>query len=104
MLAAGAAKKSQAELLAGLIKRKSTDGPEAKRPRPDSAPVVAAPVAPPPAPAPARRHVVAKGDTLQSISLRYYGTRSRFRDIYAANRDIMPNEGTLRIGMELKIP
>ncbi len=69
-----------------------------------AAPVVAAPVAPPPAPAPARRHVVAKGDTLQSISLRYYGTRSRFRDIYAANRDIMPNEGTLRIGMELKIP
>jgi nucleoid-associated protein YgaU len=65
------------------------------------------PAAPPAAPAPAagvRRHVVAKGDTLQSISLRYYGTRSRFRDIYAANRDVMPNEGTLRIGMELKIP
>jgi phage tail protein X len=51
-----------------------------------------------------RRHIVQKGDTLQSISLRYYGTRSRFRDIYAANRDTMPNEGTLRIGMELRIP
>ncbi len=60
-----------------------------------------------PSPSPAagvRRHVVAKGDTLQSISMRYYGTRSRFRDIYAANRDVMPNEGTLRLGMELKIP
>lgn len=60
-----------------------------------------------PAPVPAatgRRHVVAKGDTLQSLSLRYYGTRSRFREIYAANRDVMPNESTLSIGMELKIP
>lgn len=74
------------------------------------------PVAPPARPAPQvqapppvstagmRRHIVQKGDTLQSISLRYYGTRSRFRDIYAANRDTMPNEGTLRIGMELRIP
>ena len=51
-----------------------------------------------------RRHFVQKGDTLQSISLRYYGTRSRFRDIYLANRDTMQNEGTLRIGMELRIP
>ncbi len=77
-------------------------------PAPFAAPAPTIPTTPPPAaPAPtagARRHVVAKGDTLQSISLRYYGTRSRFRDIYAANRDVMPNEGTLRIGMELKIP
>jgi tetratricopeptide (TPR) repeat protein len=51
-----------------------------------------------------RKHVVSKGDTLQSISLRYYGTRSRFREIYAANRNVMPNEGTLSIGMELRIP
>jgi tetratricopeptide (TPR) repeat protein len=76
-------------------------------PTPFAAPAPTPPAASPAAPAPAagvRRHVVAKGDTLQSISLRYYGTRSRFRDIYAANRDVMPNEGTLRIGMELKIP
>ena len=70
---------------------------------------VMTPPAPPPPPstppaAGARRHVVAKGDTLQSISMRYYGTRSRYRDIYAANRDTMPSEGTLRIGMELRIP
>ncbi len=72
------------------------------------APVVRqAPQAQSPAPvstAGMRRHIVQKGDTLQSISLRYYGTRSRFRDIYAANRDVMPNESTLRIGMELRIP
>jgi phage tail protein X len=77
---------------------------------PAPAPVVQAPSPPSPPAAPPissagmRRHIVQKGDTLQSISLRYYGTRSRFRDIYAANRDVMPNEGTLRIGMELRIP
>lgn len=69
----------------------------APAPTPTPAPTVAAP-------ANVRKHVVAKGDTLQSISLRYYGTRSRFREIYAANRNVMPNEGTLSIGMELRIP
>lgn len=75
-------------------------------PTPASRPV--APAAPPPAaiPAPsaARRHVVSKGDTLMSISLRYYGNRSRWRDIFAANRDVLPSESALKIGMELKIP
>ncbi|MDE3084880.1 MAG: LysM peptidoglycan-binding domain-containing protein, partial [Verrucomicrobiota bacterium] len=50
------------------------------------------------------RHTVAKGDTLMNISQRYYGTRSKWRDIYAANRDVMKNENDLKIGMELKIP
>lgn len=51
-----------------------------------------------------KRHVVAKGDTLFSLAQRYYGNRSRWRDIYAANRNILPNESSLAIGMELKIP
>lgn len=59
--------------------------------------------APSPA-ASARRHVVAKGDTLMSISLRHFGTRNRWRDIYALNRDQLPNESALKIGMELKLP
>ncbi|MCU0793333.1 MAG: LysM peptidoglycan-binding domain-containing protein [Opitutaceae bacterium] len=60
----------------------------------------------PPAAAPTsfRRHVVNKGDTLMSISLRYYGNRTRWREIYAANRDVLPSESALKIGMELKIP
>lgn len=68
------------------------------------------PATPTPQPAPAqpaasaRKHVVAKGDTLMSISLRYYGNRSRWRDIFAANRDQLPTESSLRIGMELRIP
>lgn len=51
-----------------------------------------------------RIHVVVKGDTLSNLAQRYYNDRSRFRDIYNANRDQMPNENALRLGMELKIP
>ncbi|MFA6961202.1 MAG: LysM peptidoglycan-binding domain-containing protein [Opitutaceae bacterium] len=63
--------------------------------------------APTPTPAAAtggRKHVVAKGDTLFSLAQRYYGNKSRWRDIYAANRNVMANESSLSIGMELKIP
>jgi len=51
-----------------------------------------------------RRCTVGKGDTLFSLAQRYYGNRSRWRDIYAANRDVMKSERDLRLGMELKIP
>jgi tetratricopeptide (TPR) repeat protein len=76
-------------------------------PAPTPPPFVSAP-APTPTPAPAtastRRHVVAKGDTLYSLAQRYYSNRSRWRDIYAANRETMRSETDMRIGMELKIP
>jgi nucleoid-associated protein YgaU len=59
----------------------------------------------PPAASAGRRHTVAKGDTLFSLALKYYGNRSRWRDIYAANRAVLPSENSpLRIGVELKIP
>jgi tetratricopeptide (TPR) repeat protein len=52
-----------------------------------------------------RHHVIAKGDTLFSLALKYYGNRSRWRDIYAANRELLPSEKSpLKIGMDLKIP
>ncbi len=51
-----------------------------------------------------RRHTVAKGDTLFSLAQRYYSNRSKWRDIFEANRDQLPNENALRLGMELKIP
>jgi tetratricopeptide (TPR) repeat protein len=57
-----------------------------------------------PRPGTYRRHIIGKGDTLYSLAQKYYGNRSRWRDIYAANRDVMKNEGDLRIGMEVKIP
>jgi tetratricopeptide (TPR) repeat protein len=95
-----------------------TRPPPAERPRP-------APAAPPPAPAPrtapaparpsaavavsrtpagGRRHTVQPGDTLSKLSQQYYGTRAKWRDIFAANRDVMRNESDLKIGMQLKIP
>lgn len=88
----------------------------------DPAPVAPPPIAPPTRPTPPtqgaaptqptqpastgsyRRHVVAKGDTLFSLAQRYYGNRSRWRDIYAANRQVLPSESALTIGMELRIP
>ncbi len=49
-------------------------------------------------------HTVSTGDTLMKISQQYYGTRSKWRDIYAANRNVMKSENDLKIGMQLKIP
>ncbi len=84
------------------------------RPRQDSRPVLASPVSPPPttptrpteaaAQSRGRRHVVVKGDTLFSLAQKYYGDRSRWRDIYAANRLTMRSENDLRIGTEVVIP
>lgn len=52
----------------------------------------------------ARTHVVRAGDTLSKLSQQYYGNRTRWRDIYQANRGVMKNEGDLRVGMQLTIP
>ena len=51
-----------------------------------------------------RTHVVQKGDTLQSLALRYYGTRSGWEKIYAANRMILPSKDQLKVGQQLVIP
>lgn len=51
-----------------------------------------------------RTHTVAAGDSLSRISLRYYGNAARWQDIFAANRDVLDEKGTLRVGMTLRIP
>jgi tetratricopeptide (TPR) repeat protein len=68
-------------------------------------------VTPPPAPKPAaatpaggRRHTIRPGDTLYKLAQQYYGNRAKWRDIYAANRDVMKSETDLKTGMSLKIP
>jgi len=76
----------------------------ATRPQPAPAPTQ---VAPAPAPLPQARvttYVVQPGDTLYKISNAVYGTPSRWGDIYAANRDRIPNQNSLRVGTELRIP
>jgi nucleoid-associated protein YgaU len=47
---------------------------------------------------------VQKGDTLSNLSQRYYGNRTRWRDIYTANRGVMKSEADLRVGLEIVIP
>ncbi len=52
-----------------------------------------------------RTHVVAKGDTLQKISKKYYGTTKNWKKIYEANRKTLkggPDE--LVVGTKLIIP
>lgn len=43
-------------------------------------------------------------DTLMSISQALYGTRSRWQDIYNANRDKLPSPESLHIGQVLNLP
>ena len=59
--------------------------------------------APSPASAP-RTYTVQSGDTLSTISKRFYGTPSRWIDIYQANRDRLPSENALRVGQTIRIP
>ena len=70
-------------------------------------PVVTPAVTPAPAAtrtAGTRRHIVRPGDTLFKLAQQYYGNRSKWRDLYTANRDVMKSETDLKVGMELKIP
>jgi len=58
-----------------------------------------------PAAAAGHHHVVARGDTLFSLAQKYYGNRSRWHDIFAANRAVLGTEkAPLKIGTDLKIP
>jgi len=51
-----------------------------------------------------RTHTVQSGDTLSTISARYYGTPSRWIDIYQANRDRLRSENALKVGQAIRIP
>ena len=51
-----------------------------------------------------RTHVIAAGDSLSKLSQRYYGTATRWQEIYNANTDKLGPQGILRVGVELRIP
>jgi len=52
-----------------------------------------------------RTYVVRKGDTLQKISKKYYGTTKQWRRIYQANRSTLAKgPDKIQIGMKLIIP
>jgi len=49
-------------------------------------------------------HVVAAGETLQKISMKYYGTTKNYPAIFEANRDKLKTLNSVRAGQKLKIP
>ena len=55
-------------------------------------------------PAGVRRHTVQPGDTLSKLAQQFYGNRARWREIFAANRDVMKSEADLKVGQVLRIP
>ncbi len=74
-------------------------------PAPAVVPVAGTPAAAAPAvPPSSRTYVVQKGDTLQSLALRFYGTRSGWEKIYEANRGCLASKDQLKIGQPLTIP
>jgi nucleoid-associated protein YgaU len=74
------------------------------RPITNTAPVTPVLPAPEPVPPVLRYHVVAEGESLTRISMRYYGTSTRWEEIYDANRDVLKGENALRPGQRLRIP
>ena len=51
-----------------------------------------------------RIHIVQKGDTLSSISAKYYGSARQWRKIVLANRDNLPDPNHLIPSSKLLIP
>lgn len=49
-------------------------------------------------------HRVARGDTLSSIALRYYGSSAAWQFLYESNTDVVANPNRLTVGTELVIP
>lgn len=58
----------------------------------------------PPAASKERTHTVASGDTLSSIAKTYYGDAGKWTKVFEANRDILPDANSLKLGQKLKIP
>jgi nucleoid-associated protein YgaU len=52
-----------------------------------------------------REYTVTKGDTLYSIARKYYdGDHRRWKDIWEANMDQIPDKNKLKVGLVLVIP
>lgn len=45
-----------------------------------------------------------EGETLTAISLKYYGTKDRWKEIYEANRSTIPDPNHIKAGQKLIIP
>ncbi|MCA9000248.1 MAG: LysM peptidoglycan-binding domain-containing protein [Planctomycetaceae bacterium] len=87
-----------------------TDGSAGPRPRNESSlvwtgPADVVPFATTETPAPQTlTYVVRPGDTLTGISFKFYGTISRYQQIFDANRSQLSSVDNLKVGTELVIP
>ena len=105
-LMAATARVQQLENVLGQARRSSPGqlpGQIVQTPPSVSSPQVVTSEAPSPASAP-RTYTVQSCDTLSTISKRFYGTPSRWIDIYQANRDRLSSENALRVGQTIRIP
>ncbi len=50
------------------------------------------------------KYTVKPGDTLYELAARALGNGNRWREIREMNRDVVPADGTLRVGMRLVLP
>lgn len=50
------------------------------------------------------RHIVAEGETLMRISLKYYGTKAMWSYVYEHNRSVISEPNNLPYGTSLRIP
>ncbi len=98
---------------AGAVEVPADKPVEKPAPKPEAAKAAAKAVAAKPvANAPAKNadvaagkvHVVGAGDTLEKLAQRYYGDKTRWKEIQAANKGVLKGGIALSIGMKLRIP
>jgi len=53
---------------------------------------------------PAMTCTAKKKDDLKSLAKKYYGSESKWRQIYEANRDVIPKSKKIKTGVTLVIP
>ena len=51
-----------------------------------------------------QEYTVQKGDTLQKISKKFYGSYGKWARIYDANKEKMKSPESLKVGMKLCVP
>lgn len=51
-----------------------------------------------------RTYKIQHGDTLEAISLKFYGVRGKSEDLFKANRDKLASPNALREGLEIVVP
>lgn len=69
-----------------------------------SSPLVSTPTVSPSRPQSWRRHRIKDGDTLAKLAQEYLGDPARESEIFAINRDALPDPAILPIGVWLRIP